>query len=83
MSAGKPRIPRDWKPYVDAAIDAGWTIKITGKNHPRLIPPPGTQDPYRGGPAAGITFAASPSDYRALRAFAADLRRLGIKPKEK
>jgi hypothetical protein len=67
------------KAAVKKAEQQGWTLTITGKGHPRLLPPPGQLDPYRGGLQAGITFACSAGDVRSTRNTLGDFRRAGIR----
>lgn len=72
------KIPRELKSAVKQAESQGWTLTVTGGGHPRLIPPRGKVDTYRGGLQAPITFAGSASDKRSMKNTLADLRRAGI-----
>jgi hypothetical protein len=62
---------------IDAALEAGWTLDQTAKNHPRLTPPRGRRD-GQGDRLTPVTFARTPSDWRGDRNAIAKLRRSGI-----
>ena len=68
---------RDYKPLVEAALEQGWTLDVTSKNHPLLRPPPGQKD-RQGGPARPLTIPSSPSDHRSLLNTRRDMRYNGI-----
>lgn len=79
-----PKVPKHYRPYVDAALAAGWTLDFTSSGHPRLNPPRGTTDPQRGGLAASLTMPGTAYDGgRGLHDLAARLRRHGITPTRK
>jgi len=59
-----------WRPRQGAARGQGWRVERTKKMHWRFIP----KDP--GKPIC--IFSGTPSDYRAIRNFLADLRRSGF-----
>lgn len=76
-SPGLRRSSKRLKPVFDAAEAHGWTLDFTGKNHPRLTPPPGTVD-KAGNPAIPITFSLTSSDRRGDKNGIARLRRYGV-----
>lgn len=71
-------VPKRLRAYWEAAERAGWTYDETADGHPRFTPPPDIHDPYRGRPAAPVTFGKTPSDFRGDKNAAALLRRLGV-----
>jgi len=74
----EPKPPSHLRKTVKVAKKAGWTYDMSGRNHPRLTPPPGTVDPRTGHPAAPVTFSLTPSDGNGYKAGLRDLRRLGL-----
>lgn len=71
--------PARLRSIVKYAQDAGWRYDETSKGHPRLLPPPGLNDPYRDGrPAAPVVFTKTTSEPRADQNAVAILRRLGV-----
>lgn len=36
------KVPKDYRRLVRAAEDAGWTLSLTGKGHPKLTSPDGS-----------------------------------------
>lgn len=79
----KGKIPKQYRPYIDAAVAAGWTLDFTASGHPRLNPPKGTVDPYRGGLAAPLTMPGTAYDGGSSSKLASHLRRYGITLKGK
>lgn len=74
-----PRPPKRLKKWVEQAESQGWVYDETEEGHPRLNPPAGWPDPYRGGrPAMPVTFGKTPSDVRGDKNGVAVLRRLGV-----
>lgn len=73
----QPKVHRDYKPLLEAAEAAGWTVTVTGKGHARLVPPPGAVRPD-GEPAYQVTMPSSPGDRRSLQNTRRDMRRQGI-----
>jgi hypothetical protein len=74
-----PTPPKRLRSLVGFAEAKGWTYDETSDGHPRLTPPTGLLDPYRGGrPAAPVTFGKTPSDHRGDANAIAVLRRLGV-----
>jgi hypothetical protein len=71
-------IPDRLKAVVKAAEAAGWTYDRTRKDHPRLSPPRGLEDPITGRLQAPVLFASTPSDHRGDRNSRAALRRAGV-----
>jgi hypothetical protein len=67
-----------WNALVGAATAAGWTLTYDKKNHPRLVPPEGLDDPATGKPARPVTLSSTSSDYRGVKNAASQLRRLGV-----
>lgn len=51
-----------------AAADAGWDVKRTGGGHLRFLPPEGKP----------LFMSSTPSDFRAVTNFRAQLRRSGL-----
>jgi hypothetical protein len=35
-------VAREYRPLVDKALEAGWTLTISGRGHPKLTNPDGT-----------------------------------------
>ncbi len=64
------RVPREYRPLVEAARAAGWTVTQTRNSHLRLVPPSKDGTP--------IVLAGSPSDHRAILNARASLRRQGV-----
>lgn len=61
-------LPHEWRPLVQAAADARWTLEKTGSGHIRWQSPEGT-----------CTFtSSSPSDRRAMYNARSRLRRAGL-----
>jgi hypothetical protein len=54
-----------------AAKQQGWPVDRTADGHPRFWPPDGVTAP--------AIFSGTPSDWRAIRNFLADLRRKGFR----
>ena len=72
------KIHKDYKPLIEAAKAAGWTLEpgFDGKGHLRIKPPEGwTHD---GGGGRSISIAATASDRRTLLNTRARMRRAGI-----
>lgn len=66
--AGK-EIPKDYRDIVNHQIEhLGWRYEKGGR-HPKLYPADITKSP--------ITLASTPSDYRAIKNFIAQIRRAG------
>lgn len=64
--------------WIALAEEEGWTYDETADGHPRLTPPPGLMDPYRGRQAAPVVFGKTPSDHRGDANAVSLLRRLGV-----
>lgn len=81
MRTRKQTVPKRLRGIVKLARKHGWSYEVSGKNHPRLIPPKGWQlpacrpDDERPKP---ITFALTPSDRRSDLNSLAELRRAGL-----
>jgi hypothetical protein len=77
MASKRP--PKRLQDLVERAEEKGWEYDETEDGHPRLTPPVGIVDPYRGNrPAAPVTFGKTPSDHRSDSNAIAILRRLGV-----
>jgi hypothetical protein len=63
-----PRIQRDLRPIVKAALKAGWRVQTTRRGHLKLRSPRG----------ALVVLGNTPSDRRAYRNARAHLRRAGL-----
>lgn len=73
------KYPREYEPFVKAAVAAGWTLGISGTSHPELTPPPGARD-RAGEPAKPFCFPSSPKrNGRTLMNVRARFRQAGIR----
>lgn len=63
------KIPKELQPLVDAARDAGWTMRVTKKMHLQMRSPSGET----------VTTSLHPNDRRAWKNCRARLRQRGVK----
>jgi hypothetical protein len=63
---------------IEAAEAQGWTLEMSGNDHPRLRPPAGRKTPT-GELAHPVQFPLTPSDHRSDKNSLAMLRRQGVK----
>ncbi len=62
-------VPKDYRPFVKAAVAAGWELKQPKKGHPRLISPNGR---------TMIVLPSTSVSRRSVLNIRADLRRNGV-----
>lgn len=71
MSAtGIERVPKDYRPWVNAAIDAGWHLSQTRHGHLKVTAPDGYATPI----------PSSSNDRRLFKAVTGRLRKRGVTP---
>lgn len=62
-------VPKDYRPFVKAAVEAGWQLKQPKKGHPRLVSPDGR---------VMVVLPSTSVSRRSVLNIRADLRRNGV-----